>query len=162
MSVLTVESLWQFSITHYQNAQVQTLLLDAQNKLCANVNLVLACLYLDKHHLVMTPEQLLLLHQEVSNFSQHFTQALRTLRTEFKDKQKTLIDYSKIRQNLLDTELILERQEQYILITLISEFTFITGMSENNLEQYQVILEQQNPLKIKSTQKLSDLNQYIS
>ncbi len=111
--------LWQFSITSYQQDELQHELLGWQNSYDGNVNLALFCLYCDDLGIEISDAELLLQHQQVSQFSRQFTQAIRVTREAFK-KQKALInEYDVVRKHLIEAELTLEQQEQTLLCDLM-------------------------------------------
>ena len=117
MSSIQIEptELWQFSITTYQQDELQQELLRWQNSYGGNVNLSLFCMYCDDLGIKISDKELNLLQQQVSHFSIQFTQAIRVTRDHFKQSRSQLTDYDKIRQHLLEAELLLEQQEQTLL-----------------------------------------------
>ena len=160
------QSFWQFSSTVYQQEQVSLLLLKSQDEIGSNMNLVLLCLWLNQQNVLLSNPQIEKLHVTVMAFSQQFTKSIRSLRNNFKQQQQNINEYSEIRKKLLESELLLEQQEQQILLNLLSEFTANTSEKvptlSDNLVAYQGYL-----LNIGSKLKpfesdLSLLNQYVS
>lgn len=157
----TALDFWNFSIDIYRLNEIQQTLLDAQNKHSLNVNLALFCLFLNKHNIYLTEEQLSQLNHDLALFNHEFTSRLRELRQSFKANQDKLNSYQEIREALLKTELMLEQQEQTLLVQRFSEFSQLDAGQNDNLQLYQALLSTQNSLNNKSTLNLSDLNQYI-
>lgn len=157
----TALDFWNFSIEIYRTSEIQQTLLDAQNRHGLNVNLALFCLFLNKHNIYLTEEQLSQLNQQLALFNGEFTSRLRELRQNFKASQSKLNNYQEIREALLKTELLLEQQEQMILVQSFSEFNLLDGAQNDNVQLYQALLSTQSNLNNKSTMNLSDLNQYI-
>ena len=148
MSTIQIEptELWQFSITTYQQVDIQQELLGWQNSYDGNVNLALFCMYCDDLSIKISDKEIQYLHQQVSQFSIQFTQAIRVTREHFKQQKALLNQYDDIRHHLLEAELILEQQEQGLLCTLMSrdeaEFSDTNSASEsdNNWLRYQGFL----------------------
>ena len=117
MSSIQIEptELWKFSITTYQQDELQQELLKWQNSYGGNVNLSLFCMYCDDLAIKISDKELTLLQQQVNQFSIQYTQAIRVTRDHFKQNRGQLTNYDKIRQHLLDAELLLEQQEQTLL-----------------------------------------------
>lgn len=154
MSTVQIEptELWQFSITTYQQVDVQQELLGWQNSYGGNVNLALFCLYCDDLGIQISEQELEFLHQQVSQFSIQFTQSIRVTREHFKQQKALLDQYDAIRQHLIEAELILEQQEQQLLCTLMSrdeaQFQDIdpSTQSADNWVRYQGFLTQGHEL----------------
>lgn len=157
----TALDFWNFSTDIYRTKEIQQTLLNAQNRHGLNVNLALFCLFLNKHNIYLTAEQLSLLNHRLVSFNTEFTSPLRKLRQSFKTRQSKLDNYQEIRKAMLKTELLLEQQEQKTLVKGFFEFTQCNIEQNDNLQLYQALLSTQNGLNNNSTLKLSDLNQYI-
>lgn len=158
---ITTDAFWHFSLAIYQNKPAQQLLLASQDHLCVNINLALFCLYLNQQKVYLNEKQLHSLDQELLSFSQEFTQTLRALRVDFKQQQSRLTQYNKLREHLLNAELILEQQEQTILVSHFQTFSESCLSPVDNLQLYQSYLACQDSSNFNSTLKISDLNQYI-
>ena len=115
---------------------MQTRLLDYQNQLGKNVNLCLLLYYLDSLNLAINQTQLSKLEQSISEFDKQALKPLRATRAYLKANQAEIADYANIRQELLSTELKLEKQQQQILIDAANEFEFLEAVRPNNMSLY--------------------------
>jgi uncharacterized protein (TIGR02444 family) len=143
MNIDPVE-LWQFSITSYQQTELQQELLGWQNSYDGNVNLALFCIYCDDLGIAISDDELKLQHEQISQFSRQFTQSIRITRESFKQQKSLITSYDDIRQHLIDAELLLEQQEQSLLCDLMKRDAaeYQTGVSApNNWQRYQSLLE---------------------
>lgn len=116
---IEASELWQFSITTYQQADLQQQLLSWQNSYDGNVNLALFCLYCDDLNIQISDTELDFLHQQVSQFSIQFTQSVRVTREHFKQQKALLTEYDNIRGHLIEAELLLEQQEQSLICSIM-------------------------------------------
>lgn len=109
-----VEVLWQFSLTLYP--KMQSLFLQWQDELGANVNLLLLLCYLEQQQLSLTSTQLQQLAAALTHFSAQFTQPLRQLRKNATGSGLSTALQQQLKQSLLQAELELERLEQQLLL----------------------------------------------
>ena len=143
MNIDPVE-LWQFSITSYQQTELQQELLGWQNSYDGNVNLALFCIYCDDLGIAISDDELKLQHEQISQFSRQFTQSIRITRESFKQQKSLITSYDDIRQHLIDAELLLEQQEQSLLCDLMKRDAaeYQTGVpAPSNWQRYQSLLE---------------------
>ncbi|TMO03625.1 TIGR02444 family protein [Pseudoalteromonas sp. S558] len=136
MNLLNSDHFWQFACTLYAKLGQQTTLLALQNQQGKNVNLCLLLLYLDSLKLSINAQQLNELTQVVSEFDTHVLQPLRAARSYLKINQNTINDYATIREELLNAELKLEKQQQHMLIEAVNGFEFVADPEPNNIELY--------------------------
>ncbi|MBE0360965.1 hypothetical protein PALI_a3046 [Pseudoalteromonas aliena SW19] len=120
----------------YAKPGQQTTLLALQNQQGKNVNLCLLLLYLDSLKLSINAQQLNELINVTSDFDTHALQPLRAARSYLKINQNTLSDYATIREELLNAELKLEKQQQHMLIEAVNGFEFVADPEPNNIELY--------------------------
>lgn len=154
---------WNFSISVYQKPNVQSILLQGQAQLHANVNLALLCLWMTQQGVQLSQTQLEHLHKTVTSFGVEFTQVIRKARNDFKLKQESLDNYAEVRTHLLDAELLMERQEQSILVDEVSRLTLSTECNAvSNIENYQSFLMPNIDDISAVDTEFCDLNQYIS
>ncbi len=135
--------LWQFSITSYQQIELQNELLGWQNSYDGNVNLALFCLYCDDLSIQISDQEMELLHQSISQFSRQFTQSIRINREAFKQQKAVLDKYDLLREHLIQAELLLEQQEQNTLCNLMNRDAaeYHSDVSEpDNWARYQALL----------------------
>lgn len=112
--------LWHFSITSYQQDELQNELLSWQNSYDGNVNMALFCLYCDDLSIQISDTELDLLHNQISVFSRKFTQTIRVSRETFKQQKAQIQKYEDIRHHLLEAELLFEQQEQSLLCDMMN------------------------------------------
>ena len=136
MNLLNSDHFWQFACTLYAKPEQQTTLLALQNQQGKNVNLCLLLLYLDSLNLSINTQQLNELINVTSDFDTHALQPLRAARSYLKANQNTISDYATIREELLNAELKLEKQQQHMLISAINEFELVKHTEPNNIELY--------------------------
>jgi uncharacterized protein (TIGR02444 family) len=133
-SVITVDSFWQFSITVYGEREIQKALLSFQDGFGGNVNLALLCQYCDKNKIRLTDLEINALHIDAKTFEKQFTQPLRELRRHYKERQSNIQDYLNVRRALLDAELVLEKQQQHELVTLLNNMMALDDFEHKILE----------------------------
>ncbi|GAB3001715.1 TIGR02444 family protein [Psychrosphaera aestuarii] len=135
--------LWQFSVTSYQQDELQNELLGWQNSYDGNVNLALFCLYCDDLTIEISDQELTILHNYISQFSRKFTQAIRVNRETFKQQKAQINHYEDIRHHLLEAELLFEQQEQSLLCDMMkrdaAEYRADVSVP-NNWGRYQALL----------------------
>ncbi|XQF92750.1 TIGR02444 family protein [Pseudoalteromonas espejiana] len=136
MNLLNSDNFWQFACTLYAKPEQQHTLLALQNQQGKNVNLCLLLLYLDSLKLSVNTDQLSTLIESVDEFDTQALKPLRSARSYLKANQETIADYTKIREELLSTELKLEKQQQQILIDTANKFEFLEAVKPNNIELY--------------------------
>ncbi len=136
MNLLNSDHFWQFACTLYAKPEQQKTLLALQNQQGKNVNLCLLLLYLDSLNLSINTQQLNELINVTSDFDTYALQPLRAARSYLKANQNTISDYATIREELLNAELKLEKQQQHMLISAINEFELVEYAEPNNIELY--------------------------
>ncbi|MCK8096478.1 TIGR02444 family protein [Pseudoalteromonas sp. 1CM17D] len=136
MNLLNKNDFWQFACALYAKPGQQQTLLALQNQQGKNVNLCLLLLYLDSLKLSINAEQLSTLIASISEFDTQVLKPLRAARRYLKANQESISDYEKIRQELLNAELKLEKQQQQILIDTANKFTFILTAKPENFNLY--------------------------
>lgn len=108
------DQLWQFSLTLYPT--LKKLCLDWQDRLGANVNLLLLLCYLEQQQLSFSASALAQLNTVLENFSRQFTRPLRQLRRSASQSPLHPAQQQQLKQHLLNAELELERLEQQLLL----------------------------------------------
>lgn len=108
------EQLWQFSLRLYP--AIKPLCLDWQDRLGANVNLLLLLCYLEQQQLSVSASALAQLNTVLENFSRQFTRPLRQLRRSASQSPLYPAQQQQLKQHLLNAELELERLEQQLLL----------------------------------------------
>lgn len=110
----SAEQLWQFSLKLYP--AIKPLCLDWQDRLGANVNLLLLLCYLEQQQLSFSASALAQLNTVLENFSRQFTRPLRQLRRSASQSPLNPAQQQQLKQHLLSAELELERLEQQLLL----------------------------------------------
>ena len=136
MNLLNSDHFWQFACTLYAKPEQQKTLLALQNQQGKNVNLCLLLLYLDSLKLSINAEQLSALIASINEFDTQALKPLRAARHYLKANQESISDYAKIRQELLNAELKLEKQQQQILIDTANQFKMLEVIKPNNIKLY--------------------------
>ena len=136
MNLLNKNDFWQFACALYAKPGQQQTLLTLQNQQGKNVNLCLFLLYLDSLKLSINTDQLSVLIDSVNEFDTQVPKPLRAARRYLKANQESISDYAKIRQELLNAELKLEKQQQQILIDTANKLSFLEAVKPNNIELY--------------------------
>ncbi|MCQ8887259.1 TIGR02444 family protein [Pseudoalteromonas agarivorans] len=136
MNLLNKNEFWQFACALYAKLGQQQTLLALQNQQGKNVNLCLLLLYLDSLKLSINAEQLSTLIASISEFDTQVLKPLRATRKYLKANQESISNYAKIRQELLNAELKLEKQQQQILIDTANKLSFLEAVKPNNIELY--------------------------
>lgn len=108
------EQFWQFSLKLYP--AIKPLCLDWQDRLGANVNLLLLLCYLEQQQLSFSASALAQLNTVLENFSRQFTRPLRQLRRSASQSPLNPAQQQQLKQHLLSAELELERLEQQLLL----------------------------------------------
>lgn len=93
---------------------MQPLCLRWQDKLGANVNLLLLLCYLELRQLKLSQTELAELMAALAPFTEQFTKPLRSLRRNYQNAPATL--QTTLKQHLLSAELALEQLEQQLLL----------------------------------------------
>lgn len=119
-ALLTSEAFWAFSVSYYQQPEIQPRLLELQNTYMGNINLALCLIWLDKLSLHFLPSALPLLQHSL-----HSTDRLlfpyRKLRKKIKRSSSNALY-----QEALQFELILEQQQQVDLIEELQRIPLYT------------------------------------
>ncbi|MBD1583568.1 TIGR02444 family protein [Pseudoalteromonas sp. S16_S37] len=136
MSTLDEQAFWLFSCAVYQQGSAQHTLLNLQDEQQKNINLCLLLLYLETLNLQLTEHLMTQLEAVCKDLDTHLLiphRAIRkTLKQQFIDHQS----YSKIRQQLLNSELQLEQLQQSELIGVLKHAHLTTIIPSNNLALY--------------------------
>ncbi|WP_372858676.1 TIGR02444 family protein [Pseudoalteromonas sp.] len=136
MNLLNSDNFWQFACDLYSKGDMQTRLLNYQNQQGKNVNLCLLLYYLDSLNLTISQTQLNKLEQSISEFDKQALKPLRATRAYLKANQTEVADYANIRQELLSTELKLEKQQQQMLINAVNRLELVTCTTPDNSALY--------------------------
>lgn len=136
MNLLNSNDFWQFACQLYSEDGMQARLLDYQNQQGKNVNLCLLLYYLDSLNLSINAKQLNMLQQVVNGFDNKVLKPLRSVRGYLKTNQHEIVDYANIRQELLNAELKLEKQQQKMLIDAVNKFVLLTPTTQHNIALY--------------------------
>ena len=136
MNLLNSNDFWQFACQLYSEDGMQARLLDYQNQQGKNVNLCLLLYYLDSLNLSINAKQLNMLQQVVNGFDNKVLKPLRSVRGYLKTNQHEIVDYANIRQELLNAELKLEKQQQKMLIDAVNKFVLLTSTTQHNIALY--------------------------
>lgn len=106
--MLQEHSLWQFSLKVYAHASLQALLLEAQDQAGADVNFILAALWLAHNGATLTPERAQAVWQTTAELREQGVAPVRALRRSWKH----IDTLQAARQALQELELTLEKQVQ--------------------------------------------------
>lgn len=136
MNLLNSNDFWQFACQLYSEDGMQARLLDYQNQQGKNVNLCLLLYYLDSLNLSINAKQLNMLQQVANGFDSKVLKPLRSVRGYLKTNQHEIVDYANIRQELLNAELKLEKQQQKMLIDAVNKFVLLTSTTQHNIGLY--------------------------
>jgi uncharacterized protein (TIGR02444 family) len=109
--MLQEHSLWQFSLKVYAHESLQSLLLEAQDRLGVDVNFALAALWLAEHGVVLSEERAASLLQSTAELREQGIEPVRALRRRWKG----IGVLQEPRQALQALELSLEKQVQAIV-----------------------------------------------
>ncbi|AWB68422.1 TIGR02444 family protein [Saccharobesus litoralis] len=160
---ITVQAYWQQSIALYQQEGVQQACLYMQDALNANVNLLLLLTLLDQQKVNANTRLIQALHHKVNHFGSEHTQPLRQLRRQLTiSRNLSSTTRAQLKKQLLQSELLLEQQEQALLIeslnTLAPDLTMLApNQSQSALvENYLTLLAEQqtNPALVQTTDGL--------
>ncbi|TLX49365.1 TIGR02444 family protein [Pseudoalteromonas ruthenica] len=136
MKTIDAADFWQFSLSVYDNEQVQKTLLNWQNDYGLNVNLCLFLAYLDYQHVALQAEQLDSLIASIGDFNEHALQPLRDIRGYLKRNQSSVVNYNNIRTQILDLELAMEKLQQHQLVSACNTLTLRHNTQAFNLALY--------------------------
>ncbi|NOU52912.1 TIGR02444 family protein [Pseudoalteromonas sp. JBTF-M23] len=136
MSTLDEHAFWQFACTVYQQGSAQHTLLSLQDKHQKNINLCLLLLYLETLNLQLTEQLVTQLESICKNLDTQLLGPHRTIRQTLKQQFIDHQSYSKIRQQLLNSELQLERLQQSALISSLNQSHLTSATPSNNLALY--------------------------
>ncbi|MDX5408275.1 MAG: TIGR02444 family protein [Chromatiaceae bacterium] len=149
----SAEQFWQFSLKLYP--AIKPLCLDWQDRLGANVNLLLLLCYLEQQQLGFSANALMQLSAELENFSRQFTRPLRQLRRSASQSTLNPAQQQQLKQHLLNAELELERLEQQLLL---AHCPLLTASPTRLVEHYLALL---NADPDTCSQQLIDLRQKL-
>ncbi|WP_462170688.1 TIGR02444 family protein [Pseudoalteromonas xiamenensis] len=135
-SPICATAFWHFSCDLYALSGVQDALLCAQNQDAKNVNILLLLRYLETLHLQLEQQQLDTLKQCTQEFDRLFLAPHRLIRANFKATYSLHPTYSTVRKSLLNSELLLEKLQQTLLIQQLEQTKLQTNPMANNLALY--------------------------
>jgi uncharacterized protein (TIGR02444 family) len=142
---------WQFAVTIYSLEPVKQCCLDLQNEHDANVNLILLCIYLDRHNCQLSVEQIGQLQHSIEQSNEelknHRGQRQALKKSKVLDQEALILAY----QTALSEELELEREQQYILVTCL-----------NNIITSDLALETSIKRPNASVKSLSNTKRYLT
>lgn len=133
---LSADAFWQFSCALYAKPGVQSALLDLQNQHGKNINLILLLRYLEYLHFQITKFQLTEFVDCVSETDRELLHPQRAIRMSLKRNYNAHPDYEFIKQQLLDSELALEKLQQQALIELTRKMILERKLMPNNVALY--------------------------
>ncbi|BBN80143.1 hypothetical protein PA25_01280 [Pseudoalteromonas sp. A25] len=136
MSTLDEQAFWQFSCAVYQQGSVQHTLLTLQNEQHKNINLCLLLYYLDTLNLQLSHTTFVHLDALCQSLDAHLLAPHRKIRRSLKAQFITHSEYSEIRQQLLQSELQLEKLQQSELIRALNQGATTLKNPSNNLALY--------------------------
>lgn len=119
-------SLWRFSLEVYAHPELQSLLLEAQDTAGADVNFILAALWLARHGVALAPERAQALWQATAELREQGLAPVRALRRTWKH----IAALQPARQTLQALELTLEKQVQDRLYQALAPATVEGQASE--------------------------------
>ena len=82
--LITESEFWQQSLELYADKANQQALLSQQDKYSLNVNLALLCQCFDQKNVTLSQTLIIALHDDIAEFSQTYTSALREIRKRVK------------------------------------------------------------------------------
>jgi uncharacterized protein (TIGR02444 family) len=115
------QDLWEFSWEFYQRAGVSVQLIDWQERLGANVNVVLICIWAGHRGQSLRQSDISAAAEAVSGWNTAVTAPLRQLRQRLKsDWQSLSDDRQHVRDAVLAAELAAEKAEQAALVAALA------------------------------------------
>ncbi|BDX04581.1 TIGR02444 family protein [Planctobacterium marinum] len=144
-NLLNPEAFWQFSCELYALPGVKELCLDAQNRLCLNVNILLLCQWLTHHGKSISVEGFIRLQEAIAE-SENTLLSLR-------QKRNSLIKASTEYKTALQNELDWEMKQQQTLIKTLAKATRVNA-SEHCLYSY---IQSRDPSLILEAEKLKQV-----
>ncbi|WP_042151463.1 MULTISPECIES: TIGR02444 family protein [unclassified Pseudoalteromonas] len=139
---VSAEDFWHFSCDLYSKNELykkdkqEYSLLELQNKFNKNVNICLLMLYLDKLNISICQNTLYKLIVAISEFEKNYLLPLRALRLRLKAEKSDISLYAKMRQTLLDSELLMEKHQQSQLINALKNYETSPKKDIDNLQLY--------------------------
>ena len=115
----TENPFWQFTIKLWQHIEIRQILLELQDSRGLNINLLLLMLWLAKHNILVSEEQLLLLRAITEPLDDEILQPLRQLRKALKTFPGIPDELYQSAQHL---ELALEKQHIHDLYLASQQF----------------------------------------
>ncbi|GAD80596.1 TIGR02444 family protein [Vibrio ezurae] len=128
--LLTLDSLWQFSLRYYCVQEIKEACLHLQNHFHGNVNLLLTAKWLDEQHLSFTESQWPKVIQSLGR-----TEPLLLHFRELRRKSKAHLPESLYRDSL-QFELQLERQQQADIVALLHQLPLTTVTQPHLINDY--------------------------
>lgn len=163
---VTTEQLWQYSLSVYSNTDVAARCLNWQDTYNANVNLILACCWLEQKGTICSPSIIAEWHRKLTNLSAQTTNVYRQTRKQLKQRALNLEPPNKtplddMRPALLKTELQFEKNEQQRLVYLINLLSQITIQTSDKLNYADWLTSYGTHLSIPSVE-IRTLNNLLS
>ncbi|WP_105169361.1 TIGR02444 family protein [Pseudoalteromonas sp. T1lg23B] len=148
MNALSEQAFWDFSCQLYQQGNAQSTLLMLQNDRQKNINLCLLLLYLEKLQLQISKADVMRLAQLSQQLDAQLLAPHRAVRSQLKLHYLKHPHYLQLREQLLRSELQLERLQQAELLTHTQQLTLKPLCPSYNLSLYlseqDVVLLQQS------------------
>ncbi|MGB0288226.1 TIGR02444 family protein [Aequoribacter sp.] len=137
--MLQEHSLWQFSLKVYAYEPLQSLLLEAQDRLGVDVNFALAALWLAEHGMVLSEARAANLLQRTAELREQGIEPVRALRRRWKG----IGVLQEPRQALQALELSLEKQVQAILYDAFASDNLVGDITQHAMPvDLRVLIEQ--------------------
>ncbi|CAM4264570.1 TIGR02444 family protein [Pseudoalteromonas byunsanensis] len=136
MNKLSEQAFWNFSCQLYRQGGAQNTLLMLQNERQKNINLCLLLLYLEKLQLQIREVDVTRLIQLCLQLDAQLLAPHRAIRSELKQRYVRHPHYQKLREQLLQSELQLERFQQTELLTLTQQLVLQPLSPSHNLSLY--------------------------
>ncbi|CAH9065490.1 hypothetical protein PSECIP111951_03373 [Pseudoalteromonas holothuriae] len=135
-NTVSEHAFWTFSCDLYQQGCAQHTLLNLQNEQKKNINLCLLLFYLEHLNLQLTEYEVTQLAAKCHDMDEQLLTPHRHIRQQLKLQFIKHPRYSESRQQLLNSELQLERLQQSELVQLVNKFTLSSKKPSNNLSFY--------------------------
>lgn len=135
----TAVRLWDFSLAHYRNPEVERVCLTLQERWGANVNILLWLHWLEMNNIPVGEQQLTAAQNRIDAWEQNIVRPLRDLRAHLKAQFKSQDEaVGQTRQSLKNAELAAEQVEQEWLEQLAEDWKVATSpiKQHTNLANY--------------------------
>lgn len=154
----------KFALALYSSPEVEETSIELQDRLGANVNLLLWCLWLEKIGVQLSTKTLNQAEEKIYLLENNVVSRLRQLRREFKRQQSATNESQKLYQLIKRFEVLAEFQVIETLWHLSENFTCKTGGLEKdiNLNLYLQVLGDQHAGKafITASRKVIDRDKF--